>query len=137
MEVRECKKCGKLFNYMGRDPICPACNKELEEKFMEVKSYIYDNPQAGIKQVSDDNEVSVSIIKKWIREERLTFAEGSAVGIECERCGKNILTGRYCGACKQKVQDNLSGVYEPKKRTEQNIDLKGSSDGKMRFVRKH
>ena len=43
MDVRNCKKCGKLFNFTG-EPLCPACAKELESKFFEVRTYIYDNP---------------------------------------------------------------------------------------------
>ena len=34
MDVRNCKKCGKLFNFTG-EPLCPACAKELESKFFE------------------------------------------------------------------------------------------------------
>ena len=36
MDVRNCKNCGKLFQFVGK-PICPACNKKLEDKFFEVR----------------------------------------------------------------------------------------------------
>ena len=32
MDVRNCKKCGKLFNYVSGPMICPLCKEELEEK---------------------------------------------------------------------------------------------------------
>ena len=35
MDVRNCKNCGKLFQYVGK-PLCPACNKKLEDKFFEA-----------------------------------------------------------------------------------------------------
>ena len=35
MDVRNCKNCGKLFQFVGK-PICPACNKKLEDKFFEI-----------------------------------------------------------------------------------------------------
>ena len=40
MEVRNCKDCGKLFNYMGGVPVCAACNKKLEEKIYLLKTEI-------------------------------------------------------------------------------------------------
>lgn len=41
MDVRNCKMCGKLFNYTQGMPICKACEDELEKKFFEVRDYIY------------------------------------------------------------------------------------------------
>lgn len=52
MEVRNCKGCGKIFNYIGGMPMCEACKKELEDKFQQVKAYIYDNRDADINQVA-------------------------------------------------------------------------------------
>ena len=71
MEVKNCKECGRLFNYMGGAPLCDGCRKKLEQKFQEVKQYLDENPNASVNQVSEDNDVSVKQIKQWIREERL------------------------------------------------------------------
>ena len=43
MDVRNCKMCGHLFNYTN-SPLCPQCNKKLEERFQDVKEYIRENP---------------------------------------------------------------------------------------------
>lgn len=112
MDVRNCKSCGRLFNFMGRSPICPMCEKKLDEKFQEVKKYIYDNPGAGIQEVSEENDVTIAQIKKWVREERLCFSDDSPVGIECESCGKTIKTGRFCAYCKDKMANNLGNLYK-------------------------
>lgn len=115
MEVTNCKGCGRLFNQMGNTRLCPQCLQGLEEKFQEVKKYLEENPNASIDAVSQDNEVSVKQIKQWVREERLIFAEGSTVGIECEKCGTQIRTGRYCDNCKYKITNNLmSALDRPK-----------------------
>ncbi len=37
MDVRNCKMCGRLFNVLNNERICPACQKKLEDKFHEVK----------------------------------------------------------------------------------------------------
>lgn len=131
MEVRPCKKCGGLFNFVSGLPLCPACMKEIDDKFPAVKEYIYEHPGVGIQQVSDDNEVPIAIIKKWVKEERLAFAEGSAIGVECERCGKTILTGRFCEKCKTEVKQQfgqmLKSAPAPQKKDPR-------SSGKMRFL---
>ncbi len=40
MEVITCKGCGKLFNYIQGQRICPSCQKKVEDKFVEVKKYV-------------------------------------------------------------------------------------------------
>ena len=135
MEVRSCRSCGKLYNYLGRStPLCPSCMKALEEKFQVVKEYIRDNPGANITMVSEATEVSVKIIKQWVREERLSFAEGSGVGLECESCGANILTGRFCANCKSKVQNDINEIVAQNKPKPVVEEKKRDASAKMRFL---
>lgn len=131
MDVRNCKSCGKLFNYIGGPPICPECVKETEVKFEEVKQYIYDHPGAGIQEVSESMDVSVAQIRKWLKEERLSFSESSEIALECEKCGKRILTGRFCKMCKDTMVKDLGGMYrkEPPKPVQ-----KPKTENKMRFL---
>ena len=90
MEVTNCKACGNLFNYESGPRLCPNCMKKLEQKFMTTKNYIRENPGANINTVAKECKVSIPQIKKWIREERLTFSQQSGIGIECDNCGKMI-----------------------------------------------
>ena len=133
MEVRTCRMCGKLYNYIGRvTPFCPICMKELEQKFEVVKQYIKDNPGVNIQNVSENTDVSIKIIKQWVREERLSFTAGSAVGIECESCGANILTGRFCDKCKQQLSNTLSEALKPAQKTAEPAKKRDSA--RMRFL---
>ena len=90
MEVRNCKGCGRLFNYNGGMPLCQGCVAKLEEKFQNVKDFLRQNPKASLSVVSEENDVSVKQIKQWVREERLTFTEESQITLECEGCGAKI-----------------------------------------------
>lgn len=47
MDVRNCKMCGRLFNVLNNERICPACQKKLEDKFHEVKEYLERIPEFG------------------------------------------------------------------------------------------
>lgn len=123
MEVKNCKGCGRLFNYLQGPPLCPACIADLENKFQQVKDYLRENPKAQMNQIAEDNDVSVKQIKQWVREERLTFTEESQITLDCENCGAPILTGRFCDRCRATLQNELSGAIkrpvrkEPQKQT--------------------
>ncbi len=111
MDVRSCKNCGRLFNYMQGQPICASCKQKMEDKFMQVRDYIRGNETASMKQIAEDNDVTVKQLKQWVREERLTFSSKSPVGIECETCGAMIRTGRFCDKCKNNMASNLKDMY--------------------------
>lgn len=111
MDVRACRSCGKLYNYIQGQPICNECKKKLEEKFVHVKDYIREHDDATMQQIAEENEVSIKQLKQWVREERLTFSSRSPVGIECEGCGKMIRTGRFCDKCKNDLSNNLKAMY--------------------------
>lgn len=132
MDVRNCKKCKTLFHFNG-NPLCPQCNKEMEEKFTQVKEYIRDNPTSTLAQVAEETDVPTQQLKRWVREERLTFTKDSGVVIRCENCGKTILTGMYCKECKKSMTNQLQGLYSEKPSMDAN-QKKGSA--KMRFINK-
>ncbi|MCI8785457.1 MAG: flagellar protein [Eubacterium sp.] len=135
MDARSCRSCGRLFNYIQGPPICMACKQKLEDKFLQVRDYIRENDSATMKEISEDNEVSVKQIKQWVREERLTFTDHSPVGIECETCGKMIRTGRFCDKCKNSMASNLQAMYAmPVKQEESGSRSKGKD--RMRFLDK-
>ena len=137
MEVRNCRGCGRLFNYMGGGYfLCSLCKDELDKKFTEVKKYIRENPKATMQQISEDNDVSVNQIEKWVREDRLIFADDSPIGIDCESCGAMIKSGRYCNVCADNIHRNLSSAYksEPKEAPVQKKHE--SKDNRMRFLSK-
>lgn len=136
MEVRNCRTCGRLFNYMGVGrSICPSCAAALEEKFFQVREYIRDNKDVGINQVAEENDVPVSQIKQWIREERLAFSDNAQVGIECEKCGAQIKTGRFCKACKGSITEDLRGVYvTPPPKQEETKQPGTNKKGQVRFM---
>lgn len=134
MDVRSCKNCGRLFNYLQGTPICPACKKKLEDKFVEVKEYVREHDSATMQEISDANDVSVKQIKQWVREERLAFTDSSPVGIECEKCGAMIRTGRFCDKCKNSMANNLRRMYEMPHTDREGIRARDKD--RMRFLDK-
>lgn len=138
MEVRNCRQCGRLYNYIGGSyrHLCPGCIKKMEDKFEIVKDYIEEHRTASINEVSAECEVGVKQIEQWIREERLCFADDSPIGIACENCGKTIKTGRFCDNCKGAMLNQLGSAYGNQAAKEAPKRKSQSSSAKMRYLDK-
>lgn len=134
MSVKNCKKCGRIFNYVAGPPICPACRDAVEKKFQEVKKYVRENKGATLNDVVENCEVDANQVRQWVREERLEFSSDGATGITCEKCGEPIPTGRFCKKCKNEMTQNLGSAIpqRPKAEPEKKKDPKDSA--KMRFL---
>lgn len=135
MDVRNCRKCGRMFNYVSGAPICESCKEKLEEKFQEVKAYVQENKTAPIPMIAEECDVDVSQIRKWIREERLEFSEDSPVGLPCENCGATIRSGKFCEKCKLEVANRL-GEALPKPKPVAAPKKPDKQPPKMRYLDK-
>ena len=137
-DARNCRRCGKMYNYLGGAPICIDCKNADEAIFKKVKEYLYDNPGATLSQVATDVEVSVEKIKMFLKDGRLEITEGSNIILECERCGKSIKTGRFCNECQNDVSSDIAGSASRKldKREEDSSSAKRNGGG-MRYLNKN
>lgn len=124
MEVKVCKNCKKLFNYIYGPELCQNCiplvakdekeqlnigrntalnpmAREDEEKYEQVKDYILLHPKATVMQIADDNKISPTKLFEWIRDDRLEFSDDSKFAwFECAICGTKIKSGRLCNKCR-------------------------------------
>ena len=135
MNVRNCKKCGKIFNYVAGPAICPRCKADQESKFQEVKKFVQENRGADITEVAEACEVEVKQIRQWIREERLQFADDSPIRIPCEGCGAMIQSGRFCDKCKLELSSGLKQTLGQNKPRETEKKQTKSEGDKMRFLK--
>ena len=119
MDVRNCKGCGKLFNYMSGAQLCPECRAKLEKKFSSVKDYIGEHPQASIR----------------VKEERLILSEASLDGVLCEHCGRPITSGRFCDKCKAAMANNLRSALNRPRPMQQRSGGERDEGDKLRFLK--
>ncbi|MBE5883558.1 MAG: flagellar protein [Lachnospiraceae bacterium] len=112
MNVRNCRNCGRIFNYVMGPFLCPRCREKLEEKFQIVKEYIREHPGITIPEVSEACEVDPSQIRQWLREERLQLSEDSPIYLNCDGCGALIRCGKYCDKCKTNTTRDLQSVLK-------------------------
>lgn len=137
MNVRNCRKCGKVFNYVIGIPICPRCREEQEAIFQEVKKYVSEHYGADIMEVAQECNVDPGQIRQWIREDRLQFAEDSPIRIPCEKCGKMIRSGRYCEECTMEMTNGFKKMLNqgrPSPASAAKPDIRRSDRDKMRYL---
>ncbi len=124
MDIRNCVNCGNMFQYVG-NRLCPKCVKMLDDQLQQVKAYLDENKGATVMQVSEECDVPVRQIKRWIKEERLMFAPGVDTGLVCSQCGMPIESGRMCKKCAEQlkggfdasINKNRPAPQEPKPRS--------------------
>jgi len=112
-ELKNCKRCNKVFSYLAGLPICPSCAREDERIFKEVSAYIRDNPGVSLNVVAEELEISYEKLLKYVKEGRLQIlaANGEYVGF-CEKCGTMIMKGKFCKSCEY----HISNVLDDSKR---------------------
>lgn len=136
MNIVTCKKCRRMFNYVMGDRLCPACRQKTEEEFQEVKKFLRANPNASMKEVSEECNVSVDQIRQWLREERLILT-GETPQLTCDSCGAMIVSGKLCQKCKNETLNALKSVTaenDRKKALEEEAKKKKPEKSKMRFL---
>ena len=139
METKACRRCRRLFQYIGGDMYCPICKDELENLFKEVKQYIYEHKNCTIPEVIKATGCKEANIEKWVREERLEFSKGAGV-LNCEQCGAPIATGRFCEKCKAEMTGNLNASIQPGMEARKRAAMDAAAaavknKGGMRFIK--
>ncbi|GGJ13760.1 hypothetical protein GCM10010885_23890 [Alicyclobacillus cellulosilyticus] len=106
MPFANCRRCGRLFNRVGRD-ICPACVAEEERAFIKVRDHLRQHPNVTITELAEATGVDAGIILEMIRDGRLVVRGYPNMFYPCERCGQPVQQGRYCARCADELSQEL------------------------------
>ena len=136
MNVRNCRLCGRIYNYVTGPNICPNCRDGMEAKFQEVKEYIREHTGCGIQEVADACDVETGQIRQWLREDRLEVTEDSAIFLNCESCGAPIRSGRFCEKCAYNMKQGFDEAIGAGKKAAapKKPERKDGDKAKMRFL---
>jgi flagellar operon protein (TIGR03826 family) len=101
MDIRNCKRCGKVFNFVG-SAVCAECAQREQEDFAKVREYLFGHPNSTTLEVTKATGVDPKVISRLLREGRL-LADNIQVSdgeeLRCEKCGQAISRGRFCEKC--------------------------------------
>lgn len=112
--LKNCKKCGKVFVPTGPEKYCRECRQEQEELEREVANYIRDNPGVTIKEAAEATGISDVLVKRMALQG--TFAmRGKKYTHTCMSCGRTITQGTYCADCLAKLRQESKRAGETMK----------------------
>lgn len=108
-EMRNCRRCGKVFISFG-SPICPECIEKEEEQYEVVRQYLIENPNVSVSEVSDSTGVPPELIIEFLRRGLLMTVPSSRIDQKsvCIICKRPLESGRICPQC-QKALLTMAG----------------------------
>jgi hypothetical protein len=105
-QVANCKECNRIFTSVGGLKVCMKCREVHEEEFKAVRDFLYENPEASLKDAQVYTAVPHESIMVFIKEGRIKFKTGG-MHLNCERCDALIESGRFCDACQYEMAKSL------------------------------
>lgn len=78
-------------------------------------------------EIVEATGVEEMLITKFVREKRLRPSQFPKLAYPCEKCGTNIITGKLCQNCSNKlkkdlaIHDQLEKYAEDQRKNKQNI----------------
>ncbi len=128
-EIKNCPGCGKLYMEIGRK-LCADCyDQELRDEDT-VAAYLREAGRASLEQICQDTGVKEAVVLRMIRRGRIT----GGVSYPCEACGRPIEAGRYCPACANQLQQELSALQAANKPAEPKTEAARARD-RMHMLR--
>ncbi|MDY0408921.1 TIGR03826 family flagellar region protein [Virgibacillus soli] len=108
-ELANCSRCGAVFVKQIRD-ICHNCYQEEEKAFKIVYAFLtkQKNREATIQDIVEATEIEEELIIKFIKEGRLRQSQFPKLSYPCERCGRQIVTGKLCQTCMGQLKKDLT-----------------------------
>lgn len=112
MNLTYCPKCGKLFSKNFRD-VCNSCFQQLEKDYERCAEHLRKNKGMDIQQLSEETEISIKQITKWVREGRISLMDAPNLSYPCESCGTLIREGHLCESCKKRLTRDVRNATSP------------------------
>jgi predicted amidophosphoribosyltransferase len=103
MAIIVCEYCGKPFSGYSVK-LCPACTKVIDETYLKVRRYIYQNSKtADFTSIVEGTGIEEKALSYLINKGRIEIANKNGGGLRCRACGKETGGGNLCDQCKTKL----------------------------------
>ena len=103
MALSRCEFCGNAFNSFG-SRMCSDCTKALDETYLKVRKFIYQNPdKANFAMIVENTEVSEKALTYLIKQGKINIDSKMGIGNRCRACGAETTAGPLCEQCRIKI----------------------------------
>lgn len=130
-----CEKCGRMsIKYLGiGEYSCADCNHIMYDDYGKVRRYIENNPGATQIQVANALGIPKSKITQMLKDDKIEIAPGSMIFLNCELCGKEIRSGRFCFECAKTLEERENAERKKAKNMAGYINNTAPKSGEIRF----
>lgn len=111
VRLLSCALCGRMFEVSGFRTVCPSCLEKDLNDFNQIRDYLYIHPRAKVFEVSNNLDIPVSVIKRYLKEGRLEIIEKENIFLKCEKCGKPVCSGTQCDDCQKQSSHGYKSSY--------------------------
>jgi hypothetical protein len=84
----------------------------MELEYVKCVEYLRDNKGINIQQLSDETEVSIKQITRWVKEGRISLLNAPNMSYPCESCGTLIREGHICDSCRNRLSREVKNATE-------------------------
>jgi ribosomal protein L32 len=112
MRVDNCEQCGKLFSSLS-SRLCPECADRMDTYLGKAKEVLYRRPDIGVMDLAEEANIPFDVLKTFMREGRLQFRQTGTALIDCEMCGRPIISGTKCQACQDRLTGYVTQMKQP------------------------
>ncbi|MDI6786011.1 MAG: hypothetical protein QMD92_04805 [bacterium] len=116
MELRNCRKCRKLFISISERNICQECCEKKEKNYDRILEYLNKNPNASVEDICEATKTTKNNVAELVKNEKIALTV--SFEYKCEICGKKIKMGKACPECKKKVSNELNKAIDKVKKEE-------------------
>ncbi|MCM3750188.1 flagellar protein [Paenibacillus pasadenensis] len=122
MNLDNCPRCGRLFAKNFRD-VCPNCIREIDREYDECRDYLRKYRGATINELSEQTNVSIRQITKFIKEGRISLLDAPNLSYPCEVCGILIREDHMCDSCRLRLRGDVQRMKDSETENKRNISV--------------
>lgn len=137
MPVHKCKAPGCMKMIDSAEDYCTQCqekNPELKNNLRNIaRTYVYDNPNCSVTQLSEDTGIPIIMINSFIKEGTIILVEAIQKKELCISCKKRDAEPgkKECSSCREKSKKAEEKVLTEltKKVSSQQNNYKNQNEG--------
>ncbi|MCL6589538.1 MAG: hypothetical protein K6U80_06250 [Firmicutes bacterium] len=89
MDIRNCKRCNKIFRSDGSG-VCPECSPQEQEDFSKIRDYLFSHPNSSIIDVKLATGIDVKVISRFLKDGRIDSNGIQIPGGETQSSEKSV-----------------------------------------------
>lgn len=112
-----CEKCnGQMVHVYEGKYECRQCGHVVWDGLDKVRTFLEENEEASIEEVSKETGVHTSVIEMFLQKGNEEIQKEEQKEMHCERCGCSIHYGNFCSDCMKELASDIRIAFNENRR---------------------